>query len=227
MKPDKPVLHARDYTVETVTLTTCHELVATYHYAKGGPNTAVFRHGLFHRDDPLTCLGIAWWLPPTKVAANAVWPTNWRAVLTLTRLVIAPEVPQNGASYLLGRSVRHIRRDPRWECLVTYADESQGHTGAIYRAAGWEYMGMTASEARWVDSDGRQVSRKAGPVSRTVAEMRALGCRIDGRSRKHRFRMPLRIARNVLCEVVPIDRPVGAFVAVDPHSAEPSDREAS
>lgn len=190
MKPDVPVLRARDYTVATVDLATCQRMVAEHHYAQGGPNTAVFRHGLFHVDDPMTCLGIAWWLPPTRVAAESVC-ANWRAVLTLTRLVVHPAVPQNGASYLLAASVKLIRRDPRWECLVTYADMSQGHTGAIYRAAGWRYVGQTAAEQRWVDPAGRQVSRKAGPKSRTRAEMTALGYVPLGPSRKHKYVLDL------------------------------------
>jgi hypothetical protein len=192
VKPDGTVLHAAEYVVESIPLSMCVELVRAHHYAQGGPNTATFRHGLFHREDHMRCLGVAWWLPPTRRAAEACWPSNWQAVLTLSRLVVAPEVPQNGASFLLARSVKLIRRDPRWECLVTYADEGQGHTGAIYRAANWEYAGMTGSEARWVDSAGRMVARKAGPTTRTAAEMRALGHRVAGRSRKHRFRMVLR-----------------------------------
>lgn len=191
MKPDVPVLRAKDYTVTTVAMRTCVEMVEAYHYAQGGPNTAVFRHGLFHVDDPMTCLGIAWWLPPTKVAANACWPDDWRAVLTLTRLVIHPEVPQNGASFLLAASVKLIRQDPRWQCLVTYADEGQGHTGAIYKAAGWEPIGRTTQEGRWINAEGRQVSRKAGPKSRTTDEMLALGYRMSGRSCKRRYRLVL------------------------------------
>jgi hypothetical protein len=191
VKPDVPVLRREDYTVDTVSMRTCAEMVAAFHYAQGGPNTAVFRHGLFHVDDPMTCLGVAWWLPPTKVAANACWPANWRAVLTLSRLVVHPDVPQNGASFLLAASVKLIRKDPRWECLVTYADEMQGHTGAIYKAANWEQIGRTSQEARWVDANGRQVSRKAGPVSRTTQQMLDLGYTIAGRSCKRRFRLVL------------------------------------
>lgn len=191
MKPDVPVLRARDYTVATVDLATCHRMVAEHHYAQGGPNTAVFRHGLFHVDDPMTCLGIAWWLPPTRVAAESVWPGNWRGVLTLTRLVVHPDVPQNGASFLLAASVKLIRNDPRWDALVTYADAGQGHTGAIYRAAGWHYVGQTAAEQRWVDPSGRQISRKAGPKSRTRAEMVALGYSTLGPSRKHKYTLVL------------------------------------
>lgn len=194
MKPDKPVLRRSEYVVEPVPLAMCADLVREYHYAGRGSNTATFRHGLFRAEDHMTCLGVAWWLPPTKDAAAACWPQDWRAVLALSRLVVRPDVPQNGTSFLLGRSVRLIRRDRRWECLVTYADEAEGHTGAVYLAAGWEHVGWTAPEARWVDGAGRMVSRKAGPVTRTAAEMRALGYSVAGASRKRRFRKVLRPA---------------------------------
>lgn len=191
MKPDKPVLHRRDYVVEPISMEMCVDLVSAYHYAKGGSNTGVHRHGLFHRDDFMTCLGVAWWLPPTPSAARYWWPENWQAVLALSRLVIHPDVPQNGASFLLSRSEKLIRRDPRWECLITYADPMEGHTGAIYVAAGWEFEDWTTSKPRWVDPHGRMVAAKA-TKTRTHAEMLALGYQVAGRSQKLRFRKVLR-----------------------------------
>lgn len=192
-KPDKPVLRASEYVVEPIPLAMGKELVAAYHYAKGAANTAVARHGLFHRDDFMTCLGSALWMPPTENAGRAWWPSNPQGVLTLSRLVVDPSVPQNGASFLIARSVKLIRQDPRWECLLTYADEAEGHTGAIYRAGNWEYLGMTEPRPRWVDSKGQMVAVKA-TVNRTVAEMLQLGYRIELVSQKHRFRMVLRPA---------------------------------
>lgn len=124
-------------------------------------------------------------MPPTRVAAEAVSP-DWQRVLTLSRLVIMPAVPTN-AAFLLGRSVDLIRRDGRYRTLVTYADEGQGHTGAIYRATNWRYTGTRDGDPVWIDAAGRQVARKAGPVSRTAAQMTALGYRNTGRTRKHRF----------------------------------------
>lgn len=179
------------YRVETIPLAECQEMVARFHYSGGGSNTAVFRHGLFRLGLPKP-VGCAWWIPPTKNAAKATWPSNWRAVLALHRLVVAPYVPTNGASYLIGRSIRLIRQDRRWECLVTYADESQGHAGTIYQATNWEYCGVTSSEAQWVDPEtGRFVARKAGPRTRTKAEMEELGYKMIGRFKKHKYRMVL------------------------------------
>lgn len=178
-------LRRSEWEVLTVDLAVAQDLVRRFHYSGGSANTATYRHGLFMKGHRL-CLGVAWWIPPTKSAANATYPEDWKGVLALTRLAIAPEVPKNGASFLLGASMRMIDRD-RWPCLVTYADEMQGHTGAIYKATNWEYCGMTAKEATWF-KDGRMVSRKAGPKTRTRDEMLALGCEMVGRFAKHKFR---------------------------------------
>src|SRR6476646_3751162 len=126
----------------------CRDLAREFHYAKGTSRTAAFRHGLFRRDDFLTCWGMAQWIPPTRVAAAHVWPEDPDAVLALSRLAIIPEAPRNAASFLIRRSIRLLPRRGRWRCLLTYADEGEGHDGAIYRATGWEPMGMTEPEAR-------------------------------------------------------------------------------
>jgi hypothetical protein len=191
LKPDGPVLRAIDYEVRDVPLSVCQELVARYHYARGGSNTATFKHGLFKKNEE-PCLGVAWWIPPTKSAALATWPENWRGVLALSRLVIVPDVPKNAATFLLGQSVKRIRREARWECLVTYADQWQGHTGGIYKASNWEYVGLTQPEACFVDASGRMTARKAGPKTRTRQEMQDLGCAMIGKFSKHKFRLVLK-----------------------------------
>lgn len=172
------------YVVREVSLEICQLLTERYHYSKGGANTATYRHGLFEQTGSI-CLGIAWWIPPTKSAALATYPTNWRGVLCLSRLVIIPGMPTNSASFLLGRSMRMIDRE-RWPCLVTYADSWQGHTGGIYFATNWKYIGDTKPEAVYT-LNGRMIARKAGPKTRTKAQMLAMGAKLEGRFSKKKF----------------------------------------
>jgi len=178
-------LRKKEWEVKTIPLKVVQEMVNKYHYSGGGANTATYRHGLFRIGDE-KLLGVAWWIPPTKTAAKATYPQDWRAVLCLSRLVIHPDVPKNGASFLLGWSMRNIDRQ-RWPCLVTYADEMQGHTGQIYRATNWTYCGMTAKEACFF-MGGRMIARKAGPKTRTHQEMLDMGCELVGRFAKHKFK---------------------------------------
>ena len=184
-------LHRGYWTVDTIDLGQARELVARLHYAGGGSNTATFRHGLFRQWDwPFQPMGAAWWIPPTRTAAEASTSGDWRRVLALSRFVLDPLVPKNGASFLLSRSVRLINRTGDWDVLVTYADEWQGHTGTMYLAAGWEYVGKTKPERVYV-LNGRMVARKAGPHTRTHAEMLALGAECVGSFAKHKFRLVL------------------------------------
>jgi hypothetical protein len=93
---------------------------------------------------------------------------------------------------LIGWCIRELRRGNAWDHLVTFADSSQGHNGTIYRATNWVDRGLTKPAPRWVDGDGRQVATKCGPVTRTRAQMEALGYVMTGRFSKRKFTMSLR-----------------------------------
>lgn len=134
------------------------------------------------------------WMPPTRVAAESVNREAWTRVLALTRLAIHPDVATNGASLLLGGSIRKIRDGEKWVSLVTYADEFMQHSGAIYRATNWTYVGRMSANPRWEDAEGRQVSRLS-TKSRTNAQMIALGYRMVGSFAKHKFIMHLKPKR--------------------------------
>jgi hypothetical protein len=165
-------------------------LVQEHHYAKGASKVAVYLHGLFRKEDE-KLMGVAWWLPPTKPACVSVNAKQGKKVLSLSRLVVLPEVPANGASFLIGRSVRLIKQDNRFVSLVSYADTSQGHTGAIYRATNWSYLGETRPTPRWVDpATGKQVACKS-TKNRTNQEMSDLGYVREGKYKKHKFVMHL------------------------------------
>ena len=181
--PEK--FRSSEWFVDGANLKDAQRMVAEHHYARGGSNTAVYVHGLFHKESGELC-GVAWWLPPTRVACESVNRAEWKKVLSLTRMVILPGVPKNAASFLLGASVRMIRKDGRFVSLVTYADESQGHSGHVYRASNWGYVGRTGPYPRWISQDGRQVAPKA-TTNRTKAMMEALGHKKDGSFFKHKF----------------------------------------
>lgn len=171
-------LHAADWLVQAIpTHAEAARFIRSGHYARGTSNTSTYRHGLYRTDTaPLVSdlMGVALWMPPTRSAAEHIAGDDWQGVLACSRLCVAPEVPTNGASFLLGRSMKAIDRN-RWPVLVTYADTAQGHTGAIYRATNWRCDGEVPAGDLWADASGRQTSRKHGGRTYTVAEMKAQG----------------------------------------------------
>lgn len=188
MKPPGDVATRAEFEVRPTTRRVAIDLVVRYHYTGGGANTGVRFDGLF-RIGSDECLGVAWWMPPTKVAALTV-SENWTSVLCLTRLVVDPIVPTNGASLLLGGSIRALRAEGRWRHLLTYADEGQGHTGSIYRATNWNYRGTIRRRRGWLTPEGRQVAAKS-TVNRTAREMERLGYHRSPISTKHKFTLDL------------------------------------
>jgi len=161
------------------------ELIKKYHYAKGGSNTYVYMHGLYHKETKKLC-GIAWWLPPTRVACESVNKDQWKKVLSLTRMVVIPKVPRNACSFLLSKSISIIKRDNRFVSLVTYADEYQGHTGLVYKASNWIYVGKTGPYPKWIDCNGKQVSQKS-TKNRIKSKMEEMGYINIGKFYKHKY----------------------------------------
>lgn len=176
-----------DWRVRDVSIGVARDMVERFHYARGASNTRTYLHGLFPAESlwEAECAAVAWWIPPTRSAAEATFPDNWRGVLSLSRLVVAPGVPKNACSFLIAHSARQIPKAV-WPCLVTYADDWQGHDGAIYRAAGWTYVGKTKPEPTFTIG-GVMTARKAGGRTRTRDEMLSLGARHEGSHAKHKF----------------------------------------
>lgn len=179
-------LRKADWNVAGVDRDHAVALIERIHYAKGVAKQAVAVHGLYPSSWHWysECVGVAWWLPPTRAAAERLAGEAWEGVLALSRLAIEDDVPPNACSFLVSKSVRML--EPRWHTLVSYADSWRGHTGAIYRACGWEYDGMTKPTETWT-IDGRMTAMKAGHRTRTVAQMKELGAERLWRFAKHRY----------------------------------------
>lgn len=159
------------WTFEVGTHWEAEQFCRVMHYSKSAPNTGTV-HALRRN---WQTYGVALWIPPTKNAAITVAGDDWRSVLCLSRLVVAPEVPTNGASFLLGRSMKMLDRK-RWPVLLTYADTRLGHTGAIYKATNWTSLGPVPAGDVWVHREtGEQRGRKRGQRTLLASEMVALG----------------------------------------------------
>jgi len=63
-------------------------------------------------------------------------------LLELRRFCLSDELPRNSESHVLGVMLRALKRTTRW--VLSYADPAWGHTGVIYRATGFAYLGTTA-----------------------------------------------------------------------------------
>lgn len=191
-KPEGPVARKDDYDVVICPSKLAADVVRAHHYSKSTSHRAL-SFCAYHKESR-DVAAVVQFLPPLPPASRLIvergkergLTIEQNKVIALTRLVVVPGEPQNVASMLVGAALRQLRRDRRWQAVVTFADMRQGHTGNVYRALNAEYLGQTAPETVWIDSEGAMVSRKS-TVSRTYEDMRKLGYRQEKSPGKHRF----------------------------------------
>ncbi|MBI4311519.1 MAG: DNA methyltransferase [Chloroflexi bacterium] len=115
------------------------------------------------------------------VAVLAVGPANihrlfleakQEQVVDLSRLWLDDRLGRNSESRVLAIVVRLLRRHQSTiKALVAYSDPQVGHSGVVYRAAGFAYVGLSDSMPRYRLPDGsmlhsRSLSHAFGSHSR-------------------------------------------------------------
>jgi hypothetical protein len=155
------------------------------HYLGKWPGVCVLALVMVKGDDLLGCIVYA--LPPRETSkryGGATWE--------LARLWLHDDVPQNAETWLIGQTVRYIKKHHQSVfVLVSYADPSAGHGGTIYKAANWACDGRTDEGRKTARCDyadavtGKKYSRR-GHIPEGVDWVRV------PRVSKHRFVYRLR-----------------------------------
>lgn len=190
--PLRTQFNKQDWYVRPVELSIVSGMVEKYHYAKRCSTWHVYSFGLFLKRDP-NVWGVTQWLPPSRLAVDKFNQGAYKTTLILSRMVLHPLVPRNGASFLLGASVRQIAEAGRFDCLITYADTWQGHDGTVYKASNWNYEGMSDPTQVWLDGDGILTSAYRNGRKRTKSQMIADGNRLLGYYPKHIYTLRLKL----------------------------------
>lgn len=110
----------------------------------GDPNS-IFKAGVcFGADFGGVWYAVAVWSRPVA----RLLPSDG-SVLELRRLAVAPDAPRNTPTRMLGWMARWIARErPAVVRLVSYQD-TEAHTGGIYRGAGWRPVVVLGSRTTW------------------------------------------------------------------------------
>lgn len=64
-------------------------------------------------------------------------------VIELRRLCCIDDTPRNAESFFIGKTIRWIKKNTNIKIIVSYADTEYNHTGTIYKASNFEYLGLT------------------------------------------------------------------------------------
>lgn len=93
--------------------------------------------------------------PAGPSAGQSYWPQAPDKVLELRRLCLIDDTPKNAESFFVGWSIRWLKKNTDWQFILSYADEEQRHSGVIYRASNFKYLGKT-SAGKTLEVDGKK-----------------------------------------------------------------------
>lgn len=158
------------------------------HYAhRAVPISECF--GAYKSDSMRTLVGAISFGKPSSnsLCVGCCGKENAHRIFELNRLWMSDEAPRNSESRFIGWSLRMLKKlHPEW-ILVSYADSKQNHNGAIYRATGWTYTGLSAERSEW-KSKTMNKHPKTLTKSRTWEEYsNDPDMYLRERSRKHRY----------------------------------------
>lgn len=70
------------------------------------------------------------------------------------------ETPKNTESYFLSKIAWWLKRQTDCDRVISFADETYGHKGTIYRAANWKEVGKSSPEKK-IEWKGFRYHRRA------------------------------------------------------------------
>jgi hypothetical protein len=113
----------------------------------------LFREGNFGIPE---MLGVCIYTRPAgPTAGQSYYPEAPDKVLELRRLCLIDATPKNAESFFVSRTIKWLKGNTDWEFILSYADMEQGHSGVIYRASNFEYLGVTGA-GKTLEVDGKR-----------------------------------------------------------------------
>lgn len=158
------------------------------HYAKRIP-PIMYSFGLY---DGVTLIGVITFGPPCRSynSGEFVFNNGYRVeTVELNRLCIIDNAPKNTLSFFVSSALNLL---PKPCCVVSYADNGQGHHGYIYQATNWIYTGLNEIHDTEYIVDGKKVHSRTLTGQGITAPKewaKANNIQTTDKSHKHRYFM--------------------------------------
>jgi hypothetical protein len=159
-----------DYTVREIKFKIAREYIKQHHYSHGCHNGASPCYGLFDGDNLIGVLMFA--TPCSENVRASVFGKEYKnSVTELHRLHILDVTPKNTESWFIVRCLRLLKeKKPHINAVVTFADQTEGHAGTIYKATNAYRLGQTGKATFFLDQDGRLRHRRQSGVNISIED---------------------------------------------------------
>lgn len=176
-----------NYKVEKIPCKQAKEYIIKHHYSHGCHNAPSPCYGLF---DGGVLIGVLMFATPCSenVRASVFGAEHKDWVIELHRLHVLDVTPKNTESWFIARCLELIKKDkPRVKAVISFADTTQGHSGTIYKATNFYYIGKSSPATFYIDCDGRLRHPRQNGVNITKDEAKRKGWQPVKRLAKNRY----------------------------------------
>ena len=153
-----PVHRIKDLRVSPTCAAAVRPFLERWHYS-GSVNGIHVSH-VFRMDNGMDMVGAAIYGTLAMGGVEGHYGGPGDNVVELRRLACIDDTPKNAESFLIGYSLRWLRRYSDVTVVLSYADTAYGHVGTIYKATGFAYQGVT-QPGRIIMWEGRRYHDKA------------------------------------------------------------------
>ena len=123
----------KEYIIRTITIKEAKPFVQKWHYSKTLPaSTELF--GLYRQEDEL--IGVASYGHPAMRNQASCYNID----IELRRLCLIDDTPKNAESKFISLTLKELKRKG-YKSVLSLADPVHGHTGVIYKASNFKYLG--------------------------------------------------------------------------------------
>jgi hypothetical protein len=131
----------KDFTVKICDRKEIKSFIETWHYSKS--INGLKSNYCFKLMDKETIIGAMIY---GQIGMANVWKKyadNEHDLIELRRLCCIDNTPKNTESYFIGFTLRWLKKNTDIKKVISYADSNYNHSGVIYRASNFNYLGMT------------------------------------------------------------------------------------
>ena len=142
------LMKVTDFVVEPVQRNAIANFIEKHHYSHNVNGIQSYYHfGLYKEGKfglPEMIGAMMYAMPSMPHTSKKYNPINPDKCFELRRLVCVDDTPKNTESYFIGQTFKWLKKNTDIEVIVSFADEQEGHTGVIYKATNFQYLGTTA-----------------------------------------------------------------------------------
>lgn len=129
--------------------------VENFHYSKCMPVGKSVKIGVWENDKFIGCVIFSRGNTPHIGNQFNLKQTE---IIELTRVALTNH--KTHVTRIVSIAMRMLKKQsPDIKAIISYADQTQGHEGKIYKAGNWEYLGVTKPITYWTDGTKKIHSR--------------------------------------------------------------------